>query len=44
MVAEYLKKAEERLPEEEDRVEHYLNNNTRKGVVSKCEQVLIRDH
>ncbi|EPS98422.1 hypothetical protein FOMPIDRAFT_1024606 [Fomitopsis schrenkii] len=43
-VAEYLKKAEERLREEEDRVERYLNNNTRKGLVSKCEQVLIRDH
>ncbi|KAI0726430.1 Cullin-domain-containing protein [Fomitopsis betulina] len=43
-VAEYLKKAEERLREEEDRVERYLNNNTRKGLISKCEQVLIREH
>ncbi|KZT64949.1 Cullin-domain-containing protein [Daedalea quercina L-15889] len=43
-VAEYLKKAEERLREEEDRVERYLNNNTRKGLISKCEHVLIREH
>ncbi|PCH40016.1 Cullin-domain-containing protein [Wolfiporia cocos MD-104 SS10] len=43
-VAEYLKKAEERLKEEEDRVERYLNNNTRKGLISKCEHVLIREH
>ena len=34
-VQDYLKKAEERLREEEDRVERYLNTNTRKGLVSK---------
>lgn len=43
-VADYLKKAEERLREEEDRVERYLNTNTRKGLISKCEHVLIREH
>lgn len=43
-VPDYLKKAEERLREEEDRVERYLNTNTRKSLVSKCEQVLIRAH
>ncbi|PSR71940.1 hypothetical protein PHLCEN_2v12150 [Hermanssonia centrifuga] len=43
-VPDYLKKAEERLREEEDRVERYLNTNTRKGLISKCEQVLIREH
>lgn len=43
-VADYLKKAEERLREEEDRVERYLNSNTRKGLISKCEHVLIREH
>lgn len=43
-VQDYLKKAEERLREEEDRVERYLNTNTRKGLVSKCEHVLIREH
>ena len=29
-VSDYLKKAEERLREEEDRIERYLNANTRK--------------
>lgn len=43
-VPDYLKKAEERLREEEDRVERYLNTNTRKGLISKCEHVLIREH
>jgi cullin 1 len=40
----YLKLAEERLKEEEDRVDRYLNTETRKPLVSKCEQVLIRQH
>ena len=31
---EYLKKAEERLREEEDRVERFLNTHTRKSVCS----------
>jgi len=31
-VSDYLKKVEERLREEEDRVERYLNENTRKIV------------
>jgi cullin 1 len=43
-VSDYLKKAEERLREEEDRVERYLNTNTRKPLISKCEHVLIREH
>ncbi|KAF7314218.1 CULLIN-2 domain-containing protein [Mycena kentingensis (nom. inval.)] len=43
-VSDYLKKAEERLREEEDRVERYLNTTTRKPLVSKCEHVLLRDH
>ena len=43
-VADYLKKAEERLREEEDRVERYMNTNTRKGLITKCEHVLIREH
>jgi cullin 1 len=43
-VSDYLKKAEERLKEEEDRVERYLNTQTRKGLISKCEHVLIREH
>lgn len=43
-VADYLKKAEERLREEEDRVERYMNTNTRKALITKCEHVLIREH
>ncbi|KAJ8593849.1 Cullin-domain-containing protein [Rhizopogon salebrosus TDB-379] len=43
-VSDYLKKAEERLKEEEDRVDRYLNTETRKQLVSKCEHVLIRQH
>ncbi|KAF5382559.1 hypothetical protein D9615_002947 [Tricholomella constricta] len=42
-VSDYLKKAEERLKEEEDRVERYLNTQTRKALISKCEHVLIRE-
>lgn len=43
-VSDYLKKAEERLKEEEDRVERYLNTITRKTLISKCEDVLISQH
>ena len=43
-VSDYLKKAEERLKEEEDRVERYLHTSTRKTLISRCEKVLIRDH
>jgi len=43
-VSDYLKRAEERLREEEDRVDRYLNTQTRKPLVSKCEHVLIREH
>lgn len=43
-VSDYLKKAEERLREEEDRVERYLNTHTRKALISNCEHVLIREH
>jgi hypothetical protein len=43
-VSDYLKKAEERLKEEEDRVDRYLHSHTRKILVSKCEHVLIREH
>ncbi|CCO26304.1 Cullin-1 Short=CUL-1 [Rhizoctonia solani AG-1 IB] len=43
-VPEYLKKAEERLREEEDRIERYLHFSTRKTLIGKCEDVLIREH
>jgi cullin 1 len=40
-VSDYLKKAEDRLREEEDRVERYLNTNTRK-TVSFSEELQLR--
>ena len=43
-VSDYLKKAEERLKEEEDRVERYLHTTTRKLLITKCEHVLVRTH
>lgn len=43
-VSEYLKKADDRLREEEDRVERYLHTKTRKELIAKCEHVLIREH
>ena len=43
-VPDYLKKVMERLQEEEDRVDRYLNARTRKRLISKCERVLIRPH
>lgn len=42
-VSDYLKKAEDRLREEEDRVERYLNTQTRKPLIGKCEHVLIHE-
>jgi cullin 1 len=41
---DYLKMAEGRLKEEEDRVDRYLNPETRKQLISKCELVLILPH
>ncbi|GLB34233.1 putative cullin family protein [Lyophyllum shimeji] len=43
-VSDYLKKVEDRLREEEDRVERYLHTKTRKELISKCDDVLIRQH
>jgi cullin 1 len=43
-VSDYLKKAERRLKEEEDRVERYLHTTTRKLLITKCEHVLVRAH
>ncbi|KAL1937160.1 hypothetical protein VTO73DRAFT_14502 [Trametes versicolor] len=42
-VADYLKKAERRL-REEDHVEQYMDTNTRKALIQKCQQVPIRQH
>ncbi|KAJ6559972.1 Cullin [Mycena capillaripes] len=43
-IPEYLKKAEGRLREEEERVVRYLHAKTRKELVGKCESVLLRAH
>ncbi|KAG6890794.1 hypothetical protein C0995_003227 [Termitomyces sp. Mi166 len=43
-VSDYLKKVEMRLKEEEDRVERYLITSSRKALITKCEETLIRDH
>lgn len=43
-VTDYMRKAETRLKEEEDRLEMYLHPTTRYKLISKCENVLIRSH
>ncbi|ORY31833.1 putative ubiquitin-protein ligase [Naematelia encephala] len=43
-VSDYMKKAEMRLQEEEDRVNLYLHDNTRKDLKERCETVLITAH
>ncbi|KAH9979902.1 Cullin-domain-containing protein [Lactifluus volemus] len=43
-LSDYLNKAEERLKEEEDRVGLYLHKATRKFLISKCEDILVRMH
>ncbi|KAH0445930.1 hypothetical protein IEQ34_025239 [Dendrobium chrysotoxum] len=43
-VVDYMKKAEARLKEEEDRIELYLHVNTRANLIGVCENVLVRDH
>ncbi|KAG2110713.1 hypothetical protein DEU56DRAFT_762288 [Suillus clintonianus] len=40
----FLAESSMRLKEEEDSVDRYLNADTRKQLVSKCEHVLIRQH
>lgn len=41
---DYMKKAETRLKEEEERVELYLHSSTRVKLVPSCENVLVRRH
>ena len=40
----FSKKVEERLQEEEDRVNAYLNPRTREALISECRGLLIREH
>ena len=43
-VSDYLKKAEGRLTEEEDRVDRYRDEDTWKPLIGKCEHALVRRH
>ena len=43
-ISHYLRKARDWLCEEEDLMERYLNAETRKASISKCEYILIREH
>ncbi|KAG6876366.1 hypothetical protein C0993_003662, partial [Termitomyces sp. T159_Od127] len=43
-VTDYLKKAEEWLKEEEDRVERCLVTLSRKALITACEEILILEH
>ncbi|WWD18765.1 hypothetical protein CI109_103220 [Kwoniella shandongensis] len=43
-VSDYMKKAEDRLQEEADRVNLYLHDDTRADLKAKCEAVLISEH
>lgn len=43
-VTDYMRKAETRLREEDDRVEMYLHPTTRSRLIKKCEAVLISAH
>lgn len=42
--AEYRKKAEEWLREEQDRVERYMDTSTSDALAQICEMVLFREH
>lgn len=43
-VTEYMKRVEQRLAEENKRVEVYLHRSTLERVLKRCEEVLIRSH
>ncbi|KAI8145631.1 Cullin [Fennellomyces sp. T-0311] len=43
-IPDYMKKADIRLGEEENRVQMYLHESTHKPLISKCETVLVKNH
>ncbi|WFD34059.1 ubiquitin ligase (cullin) of SCF [Malassezia cuniculi] len=43
-MTDYLAKAETRIREEEDRVELYLHDSSRRPLIEVCQQVLLSDH
>jgi cullin 1 len=43
-ITDYMKKAEGRLAEEENRIQLYLHASTHKPLVTTCENVLIKSH
>ncbi|KAJ7600988.1 Cullin [Mycena floridula] len=43
-IPEYVQKVEERLRQEADRVDRYLNSHTTRALIWKCESILIQKH